>query len=163
MEFSYALGLPRQLVLAVTAVSAVEIPVAHLLLARWNATVALVVTVASVLFIGYVLVDWVAAVRRPLRLEDGTLTVHRGLRRPVVVPVAGIVEARTVPSSDNLPRGAGRTLYAGEANVLLRLDAPTATALDREAVAVAADDPGALVAAIRAVIQRPAAGVESPT
>ncbi len=163
MEFSYALGLPRQLVLAVTAVSLVEIPVAHLLLARWSGTVATAVTVASVLFIGYVLIDWVAAVRRPLRLEGGTLTVHRGLRRPVAVPVAGIVEARTVPSSDNLPVGAGRTIYAGEANVLLTLDSPTAAALAREAIAVAADDPGALVAAIRAVIERPAAGVESPS
>ncbi|WP_062517791.1 hypothetical protein [Demequina gelatinilytica] len=163
MEFSYALGLPRQLVLAVTAVSLVEIPVAHLLLARWNPSVAIVVTAASILFIAYVLLDWVVAARRPLRLDGGSLTVNRGLRRPVVVPTAGIVDARTVPSSDNLPRGAARTVYAGEANLLIVLDAATAEALGRDAVAVAADDPRALVAALRAVIERPATGVESPS
>ncbi|WP_062389751.1 hypothetical protein [Demequina iriomotensis] len=161
MEFSYALGLPRQLVLSVTAVAAVEIPVAHVLLARWNGTVALAVTALSIAFIAYVLVDWVAAVRRPLRLDAAALTVHRGLRAPVVVPRDGIVEVRAVPSSDALPPGAARTVYAGEANVLVALSPAAASSLGREAVAVAADDPSALIAALAAAPGPAATGLQS--
>ncbi|WP_062465221.1 hypothetical protein [Demequina soli] len=155
MTFSYALGLPRQLVLAVTAVSLVEIPVAHLLLARWNGTVAVAVTVASAAFIAYILTDWVAAVRRPIRLEPDRLVVRRGLRRPTEVPLDAIAGVRIVPSSDRLPDGALRTLYAGEATVLVTLTPTGAAALGRAAVAFAPDDPSALVTALVA------AGVES--
>ncbi|WP_062523241.1 hypothetical protein [Demequina silvatica] len=142
MRFSYALGLPRQLVLTVVAVSAVEIPVAHLLLARWNPAVATAVTALSIAFIAYVLVDWVAAVRRPYVLTDDTLTLPRGLRAAVEVPTRRIVSVRAVPSNDGLSSQALRTVYAGEANVLLTLD-------DGTAHAVAADDPAALIAALR--------------
>ncbi len=149
MTFSYALGLPRQLVLSVVAVSAVEIPVAHLLLARWNPMVALAVTVLSIVFIAYVFVDWVAAVRRPLLLDRDTLTLHRGLRAPVEVPVRSIASTRAVPSNDGLPKEALRTVYAGEANVLITLE-------DGTAHAVAADDPVALIAALTRVGSAPA-------
>ncbi|SEJ63037.1 hypothetical protein [Demequina mangrovi] len=163
MDFSYARGLARQLVLATAAVALVEIPVAHVLLTRWNGTVATVVTVASVLFVAYMLADWGAALRRPIRLEADRLVVARGLRRPCIVPLMGIAEVRTVPSSDGLPAGAGRTVYAGEANVLVALDRATAAALGRAGVAVAADDPTALVTALRGAIDAPPAGVQSPS
>ncbi|WP_062299922.1 hypothetical protein [Demequina maris] len=156
MQFSYALGLARQLVLAVTAVSIIEIPVAHLLLSRWSTAVALVVTVLSVAFIGYVLVDWAAAVRRPITLEGGTLTLRRGLRRPVEVPAARIVAVRSAPSNDGLPKEALRTVYAGEANVLVELE-------DGSAHAVSLDDPAAFVRALEAVIGPARKGLESPS
>ncbi|WP_062529998.1 hypothetical protein [Demequina rhizosphaerae] len=154
MQFSYALGLARQLVLAVTAVAVIEIPVAHLLLSRWSTVVAVVITALSATFIGYVVVDWAAAVRRPITLDSGTLTLRRGLRRPVEVPVARIVAVRSVPSSDGLTKEALRTLYAGEANALVEVE-------DGSAHAVALDDPAAFVQALEAVIGPAHEGLES--
>ncbi|WP_062318601.1 hypothetical protein [Demequina maris] len=156
MAFSYALGLARQLVLAVTAVSLVEIPVAHLLLSRWSTAVAVVVTALSVVFIGYVLIDWAAAVRRPITLEGGTLTLRRGLRRPVAIPAARIVAVRTVPSSDGLTKEALRTVYAGEANALVEVEGGSTHA-------VALDDPAAFVRALETVIGPAREGLESPS
>ncbi|MDN4476426.1 hypothetical protein QQX09_11220 [Demequina sp. SYSU T00192] len=154
MRFSYALGLPRQLVLSVTAVSAVEIPVAHLLLARWNGTVALAITALSIAFIAWVLVDWAAAVRRPVTLDATTLTLRRGLRAPVDVPVDRIVSVRSVASNDGLPKAALHTVYAGEAALVVELD-------DGTAHAVAVDDPSSLLRALEAVIGPARAGLES--
>lgn len=144
MEFGYAGGLTRQFVWAAAAVAAIEIPVAHLLLTRVHPGLAWAVTAASVGVVGWILADWVAASRRPIRIEDDALVIPRGLRAVTTARLEEVTGARIVPGSDGLPKGALRTLYGAEATVVIETRAG--------AHAVSADDPAALVRAVTEVV-----------
>lgn len=144
MEFGYAGGLTRQLVWAAAGIAAIEIPVAHLLLSRLHVAVAWGVTAASLAFVAWLLADWWAARWRPILLTDDAVVIPRGLRRVTTAAWGEVTGARAVASSDGLDGRARRTLYGAEATVVIETVGGD--------LAVSADEPHALVSAVRAAI-----------
>jgi hypothetical protein len=95
------------LLFALAMVTAAEATPVHLLLARWSAVAAWIVTALSAYGMLWFVADWRAARLRPIVLEADTLWVRTGLRWSVRIP-----RERVAAVHRKLPSGAGPSLRA---------------------------------------------------
>jgi len=121
--FFYHRRVPYGPVVAALAmvVLAETVPV-HLLVSRWQPSVAWAVSLFGLYTLFYLVADWRAAARRPVLVGDSELRVRTGLRWTVRVPISAIAAIERRPSA-----AFGRPLRAvllGGANLWLNLREP---------------------------------------
>lgn len=141
------------LLFALALVTAAEVAPVHLLLSRWSAVAAWIVTALSLYGMLWFVADWRAARLRPILLDVDTLWVRIGLRWSVRIP-----RERIVALHHKLPSGAGPALRAslpGATPLWIELDEAAGImgpyGIERRArwIGVAADEAEGFKAALR--------------
>ena len=137
------------LVWMLVACGMVELVVTHALIAFWNTTVALVLSVLTLGSLGWLVRGLLLMKRRPVLLGDGHLVMQVGSIRRVDVPVAAIVGVRTSIDAIALKRRSVLNLaLLAYPNVVVDLGAPLPGRRGIVAIAHRLDDPAAFASAL---------------
>jgi hypothetical protein len=137
-------------------VGLVEMVALHLLLVRWNYSVAIIATALSVYTLVLLIADLTAIIKRPILLEGPQLLLRIGIRWNALIDMNNIREVRTIKNYSE----AGKELLdcalnGSVPNVLLELHKPvTVTGLygmrrKPRRIALHVDDAQAFITAIR--------------
>ncbi len=121
----------------------------HVALVARHPLVAWTLAATNLAALAWMVADWRAIRSRPMLVEADRLTLHRGLRKPIVIDRAGIVDVSLGEASFQVPADLG-VFSVGRPNVIITLLA--ARRVGRKQVtrlAVFVDEPEAFVAAAR--------------
>lgn len=105
-------------------VMAIEIIPVHLLLDRWTPVAAWIVTGLSIYGAVWLLADFQAFRRRPIRIEPDALYLRVGLRFEAVVPRADVLSLETTGSDEELEDSTLKLKVLGPPNMRLRTRRP---------------------------------------
>ena len=143
------------IVFALSLAVAAEATAVHFLVAGWSGTAAWVLTALSLYSGLWLVADWRATRNRPLRLKADRLLVRVGLRWSARIPLSAVETARRAAAGEAFDGdGELSTALPGPPDVVLELDRLVTLegpfGIDREVtrLAVAVDEPEALLAAL---------------
>jgi hypothetical protein len=160
-RFSYHRQL-SPLLWALLAIGIAETGVVHLLVWHWSRVVALLLFAVSAAAIVWLAALLVSFRRRPIELSEDALRVRVGLLIDAVIPLDEIAFVQsTFALADYMPGSLlkGSLLSFPNAVVLLRRDIQLSGAFGRRrtvhAVALAVDEPGRFLAALKQRLKQP--------
>lgn len=115
-----------QIALTVTLlfVGLIEGVVVHVLLNRWNSSVAFWVTALSVYGMLFFVADAVATIKRPSYLTDNQLHIRLGVRWQAIIPQSAIVQVSRIQEKPPKQPGQLNGAFLTAPNVLLTFSQP---------------------------------------
>jgi hypothetical protein len=148
LRFAYHRSV-APMVWILVACGMVELIVTHTLIAFWNTTVALVLSVLTLSTLGWLVRGLLLMKRRPVLLGGGRLVMQVGSIRRIDVSIAGIVGVRTSIDAFTLKQRSVLNLaLLAYPNVIVDLGAPLPGRRGIVAIAHRLDDPAAFATAL---------------
>lgn len=141
---------------AFVAITAVELPVVHLLVASlWSHVAASILSLISLAMILWLIAFIRSLSRRPVLVDETEVTMRIGLLKSVTVPAASIAGLRTSWPRESLKqRGVLNFALINYPNVMLDLDPPLQGRRGKLiAIAHRLDDPSGFAAAIGRLLE----------
>jgi hypothetical protein len=150
LAFSYSRAL-APLMWAFACITAVELPVTHLLVsAIWSHVAAIILSVLGLAVLIWTIVFTRSLKRRPVLVDDESVTMRIGTVKSIRVPIGHIAGLRTSwPREELKQRGVLNFALINYPNVMLDLDPPLPDGKRRlRAIAHRLDDPAGFAAAV---------------